>query len=441
MFEFKITSKDKNSQARTGEFVTPHGVLQTPALATVATEGIVRTVPKEKMSALPLDYAIVNTFHILTKDILPKISTSNKRDPDLHRDDKQSEQLSTVHTYGNFPGVVASDSGGFQVFSLGFGKMHNVGKHADKTRRVIPKESSPEEGADTGNPLQITEEGVTFSWNNKDIKLTPERSMEIQHQIGADIIFAFDECTSPHNSKEYTANSMEKTNRWLERCIAHHKELSVLSQSVPLTRHSGKSINGETRPESFLSQALFAIVQGGRWQDLRIASAKYCAQADVPGFGIGGSFGTSFGDSKQNMHQVLEWIIPHLPTEKPRHLLGIGQVDDLFECIERGVDLFDCVIPTREARHRVLYTFKGKFPVRKMKTLNQGFDANCKCMACQDNITWSQLHELFLKKDERAYFYATVHNIQFFADIMKRIREAIQKNTLKELKHTLLSNY
>lgn len=419
MFEFKITSRSSTSHARTGEFHTPHGTLQTPALATVATDGMIRHMPKGIMKELPLPYAIVNTFHILTKNILEKIRPG------------------TVHNYGNFPGVIASDSGGFQVFSLGFGKQHRVGKlqtPSTRSNNHHPEqhEGSTRENTDANNPLLITEEGVTFDWNftstnnaenqsiSNTVSLTPERSMEIQHQIGADMIFAFDECTSPFNSREYVAASVEKTHRWLKRCVAHHKELSM-----PDTKQ----------------QALMGIVQGGQWEDLRIKSAKLCASVDVPGFGIGGSFGSSFGDSKKNMHQILEWIMPHLPDEKPRHLLGIGQVDDLFECVERGVDLFDCVIPTREARHKVFYTKKGKVELKRIKTSNDPIALDCNCIACTQKITGVQLYELFMQKDPRAFIFATAHNIQFFADLMEEIREAIQKKSLSDLKEAYLSVY
>lgn len=408
MFSFTINSREKNSRARTGEFETPHGKLQTPALAIVGTEGQIKSIPPDTAKTLPLNYTIVNTFHIWTKGIIEKIEPK------------------TVHEYGGLPGVVASDSGGFQVFSLGFGKSHKVGKLA-KNEPI--KVEAKQINYDQDNPLVITEEGVTFQWNSQQITLTPELSMKLQHQIGADIIFAFDECTSPLNSKEYVAQSIERTDRWLDRCIVEHKKLSTLDPSLI------------AQDDIQNKQALFAIVQGSEWEDLRVKSAQKCAKKDVPGFGIGGSFGSSFGDSKKNMHQVLEWIIPHLPDEKPRHLLGIGQVDDIFECVERGVDLFDCVIPTREARHRVLYTKEGKKAVKKIKTSNDPIQIGCKCIACSQNVTGAQLYELFLQKDPRAFFYTTTHNIQFFADLMEEIRTSIHTNTFQELKSKYLRYY
>ncbi len=385
MFEFNLLAKDKENKARVGEFLTPHGKLETPELAFVATEGEIKCIPKEILSKLPAKLIIVNTFHIWVKNIFKKF-----------------EDEKGIHSHMNYKNVVMSDSGGFQVFSMGFGKAHNVGKIGG----MFPgKDYMPD---DKNNPLTISEEGVEFTFNGQKILLTPEKSMEIQQKIGADIMFAFDECTSPLNSKVYTKKAMERTHRWLQRCF------------------SKRSVLGKDGP----SQALFAIVQGGYFKDLRKASATYMAKQNVPGFGIGGSLGTT----EEEVRDVLEWTIPHLPDEKPRHLLGIGKIKDIFDGVERGVDLFDCVIPTREARHKVIYTKKGKAQVRKMKDYSVLIDSSCSCIACKEKITWKRLAELFTLKDSRAFFYATVHNIQFYADLMRSIRGAIEKNKLTQLK-------
>ncbi len=380
MFEFKIVRKDKN--ARTGIFTTPHGDLHTPELAFVATEGELKSIPKNILEKLPVNLIIVNTFHLWTKEL---INTN-------------------IHDYAQFPRPVESDSGGFQAFSLGFGKTHGVGKVAN----IFPGQKIV--SSDEDNPLIIDEDGVTFTFNGQKIILTPEKSMELQQKIGADIMFAFDECTSPLNSKKYTKEAMERTHRWLKRCL--------------LTKKS------ET-------QALFAIAQGGYFEDLRKTSAEFVAKQDVPGFGIGGSLGRT----KEDVLKVLDWTIPLLPDEKPRHLLGIGQVRDIFESVERGVDLFDCVIPTREARHKVLYTRKGKINVRKMRTVNEVADKHCRCKMCTSNTTIQQLNNLFIVKDPQAFYYATVHNIQFFSDLMKNIREALENNQFQKLKEKYLKFY
>lgn len=390
MFEFEIIKKSQKStlseveRARTGIFRTPHGNLETPELAFVATEGELKTIPKKIFPKLPVKLIIVNTFHIWVKKLLKKIH---------------------IHEYAHFQKPIMSDSGGFQVFSMGFGKSHHVGKIGG----MFPGKHHATN--DRNNPLKITENGVEFTFNNKKMLLTPEKSIQIQKKIGADIMFAFDECTSPLNSKTYTRKAMKRTHQWLQRC------LKVGFQSD--------------------KQALFAIVQGGYFKDLRKQSAHYVGKLDVPGFGIGGSLGTT----EEEVRDVLDWTIPYLPENKPRHLLGIGKVKDIFDAVERGIDLFDCVIPTREARHKVIYTKKGKFSIRKMKNSNRILERNCRCMACSKQVTWKQLAQLFSQKHPKAFFYATVHNIQFFSDLMKNIREGINKNRFRKIKEDYCRHY
>lgn len=356
----------------------------------MATEGVIKSVPKEIYDRLSLRYSIVNTFHIFTKDILPNI-----------------EKSGGIHRYAGMENVtLASDSGGFQVFSLGFGKAHQVGKVGG----FFP--GKEHEITDENNPIKIDDTGVEFSFDNKPITLNPENSMDIQHRIGADIIFAFDECTSPLNTKDYTAKALGRTHAWILRCIEAHK---------------GHEKN----------QALFAIVQGGFFEDLRKQSASYMAALDVPGFGIGGSL----GQTKDDMYNILDWTLPILPENKPRHLLGIGQIRDIFEAVERGIDLFDCVIPTREARHKVLYTTEGKIAVRKMRKVETIFDKDCFCPACSNGVTYATLAQLFTDRDPQAYYYATVHNIVFFGRLMKEMREAIPAGTFANLKNKYLSIY
>lgn len=420
MFTFSLIATDKKSRARAGAFVTAHGVLKTPALAMVATDGVIKSVDKTHIFSIPNQYLISNTFHIFTKGILEHI-----------------EEAGGIHTYMNAENkVIATDSGGFQVFSLGFGKSHGVGKIA----AMFPEEKpfvTSHSFLDSDNPLIITDDGVTFTFDNKPITLTPEISLDIQHRIGADIMFAFDECTSPLNSKQYTEQALERTHAWIKRCINYHNNVKKpRSKNTPPTTSLSR---GGTKGGVQLSnpQALFGIIQGGAYKELREKSARYFAQLDVPGYGIGGSL----GKSKQEMHQILDWIIPLLPDEKPRHLLGIGQVRDMFECVERGIDLFDCVIPTREARHKVLYTKKGKFPMRKLKTFNEPLLFDYETYGLDKPVTFVDLYKLFLSKDPRAYTFATLHNMTFFAELMKEIREGLQEGRYEEIKEKYLSVY
>ena len=393
MFEFKITSRFKDKKARTGIFSTPHGDLETPELAVVATDAEIRGIPQDTLARLPVKFTITNTFHCYTKSLVPLI-----------------QKAGGLNSYMNYDKVTSTDSGGFQVFSLGFGKVHRVGKIAS----IFPEENTKEKGLlvvrDQDNLLHIIEKGVIFNFEGRPLFFTPEMSIEIQEEIGADIIFAFDECTSPLNSHEYTKNAMERTHRWLKRCL---------------------------RTKTRKDQALFGVVQGGYFEDLRKISAEYVGKQDVPGFGIGGSLGRN----KKDMYNVIEWSTAILPEKKPRHLFGIGQVRDIFEAVERGIDLFDCVIPTREARHKVLYTSSGKKNLRKYKTKTAVLDKKCACIACKEGITYKKLYIYFLEKDPLAFYYSTVHNIEFFTNLTYEIRKSIKEKKFSELKENYFRFY
>jgi len=388
---FSINKTLSHSKARTGMYMTNNASIQTPELAIVATDAQLRSLPNEALTHLPSAYFIVNTYHTYTKNIIPKI-----------------EQAGGIQSYMQIHDrLIATDSGGFQVFSLGFGQKHPIGKIARGNIDKILFENKDQE-----NPIRITEEGVNFIFNGEDLKLNPEVSMDLQHKIGADIMMAFDECTSPLNSYEYTKKSMERTSRWLDRSIQAHRGFEE-------------------------KQALFGIVQGGEYQDLREESARVVGAKDVPGFGIGGSF----GDFQEALGTTVGWVTNILPPEKPRHLLGIGKIRDIFSAVEQGVDLFDCVIPTREARHRMLYTKEGRLYLRKLKHLDEPIEKNCSCRACQEKVTLHQLWQWFLAHDLRASTYTTLHNIQFYADLMREIRESIENGTFSELKNTYFQTY
>jgi len=236
--------------------------------------------------------------------------------------------------------------------------------------------------------------------------------MDLQHRIGSDIMMAFDECTSPLNSYEYTKKSMERTNRWLDRSIVAHKNFKE-------------------------KQALFGIIQGGEYENLRKESARVVGKKEMPGFAIGGSF----GDFKEALGTTVSWVTGILPEEKPRHLLGIGKIRDIFAAVEQGVDLLDCVIPTREARHRMLYTKHGRLYLRKLKHLDEPIEKNCSCLGCREKVTTSQLWSWFLKKDLRASTYTTLHNIQFYSDLMREIREGIEMGKFEESKEYYYKYY
>jgi queuine tRNA-ribosyltransferase len=280
------------------------------------------------------------------------------------------ENLNTyqgIHKEMGWDGPMMTDSGGFQVFSLGSGRSHGVSKSAKKKRK---KEKSL---------VRITESGVFFTTERGEQFLGPKESIQIQEKLGADIILAFDECTSPLHTYDYTVRALERTHRWEKICL-------------------------ETKARD--DQELYGIVQGGGYRNLREESAKYIGSLPFDGFAIGGSFGSSYGGAKQDLLKALDWTIPLLPKEKPRHLLGIGKIEDLFEGVERGVDTFDCVIPTREGRHGRIWTKKGP---KKFKSDSP---------------------------DNRE---AAIHNVSFFNTLMKEIRTAIEKDEFEKLKHEYLN--
>ncbi len=420
VFNFKIIKKDEDSLARVGVIETPHGIVETPAYTMVGTNAAVRTLSPEDVAETKTQIVIVNTYH-MWKDLGDKL-----------------EAFEGLHERMKWQGPLMTDSGGFQVFSFGFGREHGIGKvrfsestlplrtgcssspadddilrsRSAESRHMVGTPSSselrelPRGNVDSGrvgkNLTKVTEEGVYF-YDDKERFLNPEISMHIQEKLGADIIFAFDECTSPLNDYEYTRGSMDRTHRWALRSLAAKKKEG---------------------------QALYGIVQGGEFKDLREESARVIGKMPFDGFGIGGSFG------KSEMLDVLDWVAPLLPEEKPRHLLGIGRIEDIFEGVLRGIDTFDCVIPTREARHGSLWTKQGRFDIRKGKYAeDEGrIENDCSCPVCSRNVLRKELHALFKAKNQEAGRLATIHNVWFFNDLMANIREAIKEGTLKELK-------
>ena len=269
-----------------------------------------------------------------------------------------------------------------------------------------------------GNLAKITEDGVTFKSviDGSSHHFTPEKSIEIQHSIGADMIFAFDECTSPTASYEYQKEAMERTHRWAQRSLDYHKA------------NNGKKTGYE--------QALLGIVQGGRHEDLRKESARIIGGMDFDGFGIGGSF------DKEDMYTVVGWVNDVLPKEKPRHMLGIGEPIDLFGGIENGIDTFDCVTPTRIARNGGLYTREGRINILNAKYINDfsKIDAECECYTCK-NYTVAYISHLFRAKEMLAATLASIHNLYFIVNLVKKIRNSMLEDRFEEFKENWLKRY
>lgn len=444
---FSILKKDTSSQARSGMLTTFSGrTVETPAYAIVGTHAEVRCLPAEKMKDARVQLIIANTYHLwqrLGKDI---------------------EKFQGLHAEMNTPDmVIMTDSGGFQVFSLGFGREHGVGKvgkfSAEKISSGIGRSPSPADGAalrsrsdtsdtnrtpsvsklrelpsDTFSPqkemedvaerdknlVRITEEGAYFMTDDGERFLGPKLSMEIQEKLGADIILAFDECTSPEHEYEYQKQALARTHRWAKICLDAHN-----APKDPST-HSRQWVDegGERKKQ----QMLYGIVQGGVFEDLRKESSRYIGNLPFDGFAIGGSFGEG------KMREVIEWSVSGLPEEKPRHLLGIGKIENILDGVAEGIDTFDCVIPTREARHGGVWTREGRFDAKKSANKNSDapIEKGCICPTCATGVTRGMLFDMFHSKDLRAGEYATMHNIFFFNTFMSEVRRAIQNGIFRE---------
>ncbi|MBU4535187.1 MAG: tRNA guanosine(34) transglycosylase Tgt [Euryarchaeota archaeon] len=357
MFNFKIDKKLKDKLGRVGVLETPSGKIETPAFVTVGTKATVKAITPEQLKELGSQVVLANTYHLY-----------------LHPGDELIKKAGGFPNFMNWNGPTMTDSGGFQVFSLGDAWGTSVTKIA---KTPINEEVLGNPVAKSGSLVKIDEDGVdfrSFSDGSKH-RFTPEKSMEIQHNLGADIIFAFDECTSPQANFDYQKEAMERTHRWAERSLNHHKKLGI-------SEATGKP------------QALFGIVQGGRFEDLRKESARVISGMDFDGFGIGGSF------DKEDMDTAVGWVNGVLPENKPRHLLGIGEPEDLFGGIENGVDLFDCVGPTRIGRNGTLHTQDGKINILNAKYREDfsKIDEDCDCYVCQ-NYTKAYLSHLFRSKE------------------------------------------
>jgi len=389
---FTINKRLRGKLGRTGVIKTPHGDIQTPAFVVVGTKATIKALSPEQVLSTGAQVALANTYHLY-----------------LQPGEDVVAQAGGLHSFMNWSKPIMTDSGGFQVFSLGAAYGTNVTKLADVAGENINTEKIGESLA------TIDEEGVTF----KDTisgglhRFTPERSMEIQHKLGADMFFAFDECTSPQAPEAYQISAMDRTHRWAKRCIDYH-----------------------TAQENSKQQALFGVVQGGRHEKLRKESAKILSGMSFEGFGIGGSF------TREDIGTAVSWVNEILPEEKPRHLLGIGEPLDLFQGVENGCDTFDCVAPTRIARNGSLYTREGKINIlnARFKTDFTPVDSKCRCYTCI-NYTRAYLAHLFRAKEMFGATLASIHNLAFIVGLVDEIRVSIEEDRFTELKNAFVDNY
>jgi queuine tRNA-ribosyltransferase len=349
-FSFELIARQ--GRARAGIFQTPHGEIQTPVFAPVGTQATVKAVTPAQLSEMNANLILANTYHLY-----------------LRPGDELVAEIGGLHEFMNWHGPILTDSGGFQVFSL-------------------------------SGTRSIDQDGVTFKSHidGSMHRLTPERSIAIQENLGADIIMAFDECALPQD-RTYNEQAMARTHTWAERCVA-----------------------AKTRS----NQALFGIVQGGIFPDLRAESATFIQSLDLPGYAIGG---LSVGESKADMHAILEVVDPLLPDHKPRYLMGVGSPEDLVNGVQRGIDIFDCVLPTRLARHNAAMTRNGR-----LNLVNATFakdrrpiDEACDCYTCQ-NFTRAYLRHLIVAKEMLSATLLSIHNLHTLIQLAKDMRQAILEN-------------
>ena len=388
--KFQILQKSKKSRARLGLMETSHGVVETPAFVPVATQATIKTLTSSEVLEVGSQILISNTFHLHLKPG-EKIVKANEG----------------LHKFMNWPRSLMTDSGGFQVFSLGFGRDMGVGK----ILKTFPgRDISPviNEGAQSKS-VKITPDGVHFQSpvDGKKLFIGPKESIRIQEALGADIIFAFDECTPPLISKEYAAKSLKLTHKWAKICLDSQK----------------------------IKQALYGIVQGSKFKDLRLESAKYIDSLGFAGYGIGGDL----GENKKTTGDILDWVIPNLDEGKPRHLLGIGYLEDMELMIKRGVDTFDCIVPTHYARRGVAFITKGSGATLNDSKLNltksiflkdkKPLDPKCTCQTCQ-NYTRSYICHLIKAREITGLRLITFHNLFFFNKYVAKIRERIKEGKI-----------
>ncbi len=365
--KYELIKTCKQTGARLGRLHTPHGVIETPIFMPVGTQATVKAMTPEELKEIGSQIILSNTYHLYMRPGHDLI-----------------ERAGGLHKFMNWDKPILTDSGGFQVFSLG--------------------------------PLRkIKEEGVEFRSHLDGSKhfLSPEKATEIQNALGSDIIMAFDECAPYPADRQYVKNSLERTTRWLERCKAAHKY-----------------------PEK---QALFGIVQGGMYKDLREQSAKEITAIDLPGYAIGG---LSVGEPKDMMYEVLDYTVPLLPEDKPRYLMGVGSPDDLLEGVLRGIDMFDCVLPTRIARNGTAMTSQGKVVVRNASYAEDftSLDSECDCYTCK-NYTKAYLRHLIKCNEILGARLLTIHNLRFLLKMMENVREAIKEDRLLDYKKDFFEKY
>ncbi len=364
---YELIKQCKESGARLGRLHTPHGVIDTPVFMPVGTQATVKAMTPEELKSIGAQIILSNTYHLY-----------------LRPGEKLVEKAGGLHGFMNWDRAILTDSGGFQVFSL-------------------------------SDLRDITEEGVTFKSHIDGSKhfISPEKAIEIENALGADIIMAFDECPPYPADYDYSKQSTLRTIRWAERCKNAHKNTE--------------------------KQALFGIIQGGMYKDLRQEAVREMTKLDFPGYSVGG---LSIGEPKPIMYDVLDWTVPLMPENKPRYLMGVGSPDCLIEGVIRGIDMFDCVLQTRIARNGTVFTSNGKLVIKNAKYAEdfRPLDEECDCYACQ-NYSRAYIRHLFKAQEILGARLTTIHNLRFTIKLMEQIREAIKNDSLLKFRDEFFNKY
>jgi queuine tRNA-ribosyltransferase len=401
-FSFKIDAHldshptNKQPLGRVGVITTPHGEIKTPAFIPVGTKATVKSVLPESIKDLDAQAVLSNAYHLY-----------------LQPGSDVVDEAGGLGSFMNWPGPTFTDSGGFQVLSLGVGY-----------KKVIAMDSSTVQAddvmaTDKDRLAHVDDDGVTFKshLDGSMHRFTPEVSMQVQHKIGADIIFAFDECTTLLNTRNYQEKSLDRTFAWAKRCISEHEKLTIERSHRPY-------------------QALFGVVQGAQYEDLRRKAAQDLASLDFDGFGIGGAL------DKNKLGTIVNWVNEELPVNKPRHLLGIGEPDDLFVGVENGADTFDCVAASRVARNNAVYGLDGRFniSVSAFKRDFSPIDESCGCYTCK-NYTKAYLNHLIKGKEMLSSTLLTIHNEYFIVNLVAKMRQCIIDGNFFEFKEEFLGRF
>ena len=400
-FGFTVGTRLPGRRGRTGVINTPHGSIRTPAFIAVGTQATVKAVLPESLAALGAQAVLANAYHLYLQPGADLV-----------------EAAGGLGAFMNWPGPTFTDSGGFQVMSLGVGFKKVL---AMSTAGVADDDVI----ADGRTRLaRVDDDGVTFTshLDGSTHRFTPEVSMRIQHQLGADVLFAFDELTTLRNTREYQERSVRRTHAWAERCLSEHARLTAERPDRP-------------------HQALFGVVQGAQYEDLRRQASRDLAALAGPGGGFDG-YGIGGALEKENLGTIVGWCADELPEDRPRHLLGISEPDDIFSAIEHGIDTFDCVSPSRVARNAAVYTPDGRFNVNTADS-RRAFtpvDPECDCYTCA-HYTRAYLHHLFKAKEMLAATLCTIHNERFIVSLVDRIRASIETHDFEAFRTEFLGRY